>query len=91
MKIPFFKNLFKKKTKIPELVTEEPLRAVDIIAPSFIEIKQNYIKIGERLAKTYFIFSYPRYLTTGWVSPIINLNFPMDISFHFHQEKLLPR
>jgi len=36
------------------------------------------------MAKTYFIFSYPRYITTGWLSPIINLNIPMDIAFYFH-------
>ncbi|MBM3251012.1 MAG: DUF87 domain-containing protein [Candidatus Nealsonbacteria bacterium] len=81
MKIPFLK----KKTKIPEeIFPEEPLKISDIIAPSFIEVKQNYLKIGERLAKSYFIFSYPRYLTAGWLSPIINLNVPMDISFYFH-------
>ncbi len=81
MKFPFFKN----KTKIPEeFFQKEPLRIADIVAPSFIEVKQNYIKIGEQFAKSYFIFSYPRYLSTGWLSPIINLNTPMDISFYLH-------
>lgn len=68
------------------------MRIADIVAPSFIEVKQNYIKLGERLAKTYFVFSYPRYLSSAWLSPIINLNFPMDISFHLHpvaSEKVL--
>lgn len=84
MKIPFLEK-FKKKSKIPEeLFAEEPLRITDIIAPSSLEVKQNYLMIGERFAKSYFIFSYPRYLTTGWLSPIINLNVPMDISFHIH-------
>ena len=73
-------NFFKKKTKIPkEFFQKEPLRSADVIAPSFIEVKQNYIKIGEQFSKTYFIFSYPRYLSTGWLSPIINLNIPMDV------------
>lgn len=89
MKIPFLK----KKTKISEeLFQKEPLRITDIVSPSFIEVKQNYLKIGEQLAKSYFIFSYPRYLTTGWFSPIINLNVPMDISFYVHpvaSEKIL--
>lgn len=89
MKLPFLK----RKTKIQEeFFVEEPLGLADIIAPSFIEAKQNYLKIGERLAKSYFIFSFPRYLTTGWFSPIINLNVPMDISFYLHpvaSEKIL--
>ena len=93
MKIPFLKKFLKPKTKVQEeLFAEEPMRLTDIVAPSFIEVKQNYIKIGERFAKSYFIFSYPRYLSTGWLSPIINLNVPIDISFYLHpvpSEKIL--
>ncbi len=92
MHLPFLKKL-KKKSKIPEeFFAEEPIRITDIVAPSFIEIKQNHLKIGERFAKSYFIFSFPRYLSTGWLSPIINLNVPMDVSFHLHpvaSEKIL--
>jgi len=92
MHLPFLKKL-KKKSEIPEeFFAEEPMGIADIVAPSFIEIKQNHLKIGERFAKSYFIFSFPRYLSTGWLSPIINLNVPMDVSFHLHpvaSEKIL--
>lgn len=81
MKLPFFK---KKKTITDEIFDIKPLGITDIIAPSSIEIKNNYINIGERMSKSYFVFSYPRYLSTGWLSPIINLNVPMDISFYLH-------
>lgn len=85
MKIPLLNKILKKKEEIPEgIISEEPFRINDFVAPSFIEIKQNFLKIGERLAKTYFIFSYPRYLSTGWLSPMINLNVPLDISFYLH-------
>jgi conjugal transfer ATP-binding protein TraC len=88
--LPFLK---KRRTDIDdELFSQEPLNIVDIVAPSFIEVNQGFVKVGERMAKTYFIFSYPRYLTSGWLSPIINLNHPMDISFFFHpvpSEKVL--
>lgn len=91
MALPFLRS-FKKKSEISEIISEEPLKIADLVAPSFIEVKQNYLKIGERLAKSYFIFSYPRYLSTGWLSPIINLNVPLDIAFHIHpisSEKIL--
>ncbi len=88
-------NIFKKKTEIPEeFFQKEPLRIIDVVAPSFVEVKQSYIKIGEQFTKSYFIFSYPRYLSTGWLSPIINLDIPMDISFHLHpisNEKILKK
>ena len=80
-------KLFKKQTKqkIPEKIFEaEAIRAVDIVAPASIEIKSANLKLGERFAQSYFIFSYPRYLTTGWFAPIINMDIPMDISFFIH-------
>lgn len=91
MKLPFLK---KRKPKISKFAKEESLEIADIVAPSSIEIKQNYLKIGEQFAKSYFVFSYPRYLSTGWLSPIINLNIPMDISFHLYpieSEKILKK
>ena len=84
MKIPFLDKLQGKKEIEGEMFDIKPIGIADIIAPSSIEVKNSFIKIGERMAKSYFIFSYPRYLSTGWLSPIINLNVPMDISFYLH-------
>jgi conjugal transfer ATP-binding protein TraC len=82
IKIPFFK---KQRPEIPEKIFEEDIiKATDIIAPSSITITPNYIKLGERFAKSFFIFSYPRELGTSWFSPVINLDVPMDISFFIH-------
>lgn len=75
----------KRKPKVPEFPSrEEVITVADIISPASIEIKPNYLKIGERFARSYFIFSYPRYLSTGWLSPIINLNYPLLISIYYH-------
>ena len=78
-------GLFKKKEKeIPEIYKQEPIGIRDIISPASIEVSSNFIKIGERFAKAFFIFSYPRYLSTGWFSPVINLDIPMDVSLFLH-------
>jgi len=75
---------FGRKKQIPEVYKEASIDLQDIIAPSLIEVRQNCIKIGERIAKTFFIFSYPRYLSTGWFSPVINLGIPMDVALFLH-------
>ena len=81
MRLPFLK----KRRRIPEKIFEAPKIDIrDIIAPSSIALSPNSLKLGKRLARSFFIFSYPRYLSTAWISPIINLNAPMDISFHIH-------
>jgi conjugal transfer ATP-binding protein TraC len=81
-------GLFNNKNKereIPEKIFEEDIiRANDIIAPASIAIAPNNLTLGERLAKSFFIFSYPRELTTAWLSPVVNLDAPMDISFFIH-------
>ncbi len=82
MKLPSFF----KKGKIIEKLEIQPaeIKVEDIIAPSSIEVKQNYIKLGERFCKSFFVFSYPRYLSAGWLSPVVNLNYSLDISLHIH-------
>jgi len=87
MKIPFLEKILgkKKEEEISEKIFEqEAIDVRDIIAPPHIKISQDHLKLGERFSKSFFIFSYPRYLNTGWFSPIINLNTPMDISFFIH-------
>ena len=82
IKIPFFK---KRATEIPEKIFEAPtIEAKDIIAPSSIVVASDHLKMGKIFAKSFFIFSYPRYLSTAWFSPVINLDTPMDISFHVY-------
>lgn len=81
MNFPFLK---KQQNIAEKLFVKDILDIKDIIAPSFIEVKQSHIKMGERLSKSFFIFSYPRYLNTGWFSSVINLDAPMDISFFIH-------
>jgi len=81
MDFPFFK----KERKIPEKIFEaESLNVRDFIAPSSIEIQQSFLRVGEKMAKSFFVFSYPRYLSTGWFSSVINLDTPMDIAFFIH-------
>jgi len=56
----------------------------DIVAPSAIEVSPNHLRIGDKLTKTFFVYNYPRYLSSGWFSPVINLPNLMDISIFIH-------
>jgi type IV secretory pathway VirB4 component len=56
----------------------------NLIAPPALEINPTYLRIGNKLARTLFIFTYPRYLSTGWFSPVINLPNLLDISIFIH-------
>lgn len=56
----------------------------DIIAPSKLEIDFDYIKIGDTYLRTLFVGGYPRFVTPGWLEPVINFNHSMDISFYIY-------
>ena len=56
----------------------------DIIAPSALEINSNFIRLGEKYARTMFVFSLPRYLSSNWFAPVINLDKIFDISIFIH-------
>ena len=84
MELPFLKKS-EQGLEIPEKIFEaEPLNVVDFVSPPGLEVNSNFIRLGKKIAKTFFIFSYPRYLSAVWLSPVINLDVSMDISFFIH-------
>jgi len=81
MKIPFLKR---KRRALPELPKKEVLTFWDFISPTSLVFYPDHFVLGRRLGRTYFIAAYPRYLSEVWLSPIINLEIPMDIALHIH-------
>jgi len=92
-----FKKLLGKETQetvdtkvstlavLPEEIYQSAnLELQDIIAPSALKIEPKSINLGEKIARTFFIISYPRFLTDNWFSPIINLDKVFDISIFIH-------
>ena len=81
-------NLFtKKELPVGEAPTATPrsgIKFADILAPSALEINSQYLQLGSKFLKTFFVISYPRYLNTGWFSPIVNLDKIFDISIFIH-------
>src|SRR3989339_767911 len=56
----------------------------DLIAPSAFRVESNFIQLGEVFLRTIFVITYPRYISVGWSTPILNLNITMDISMFFY-------
>jgi conjugal transfer ATP-binding protein TraC len=69
-------------------IFEKGLTSVrDLIAPSSMEIERDGLKIGNQFIRTLFIYAYPRYLYTNWLSPIINYDATIDISMFIYPVK----
>jgi len=84
----FFGNKNKEPSITPvfpdEIYRSAVLELKDVIAPSALEVSANHVRLGEKLARTLFVFSFPRMLTTNWFSQIINMDKVFDVSMFVH-------
>jgi conjugal transfer ATP-binding protein TraC len=82
------RNKDKKPPVLPilpqEIYEKGVLDLQDVIAPHALKIDPRELNLGEKIARTFFVISYPRFLTTGWFSPIINMDKVIDISIYIH-------
>ena len=87
-----FDSLFKKEAKREDISSILPkeifeagaLELKDIIAPSALKVSPKEINLGEKILRSFFVISYPRYLAEGWFSPIINMDKVFDVSIFVH-------
>ena len=54
----------------------------NIIAPAGLKIESQSINLSGKIAKSFFVTSYPRYLDDSWLAPIINLDKVFNVSIH---------
>lgn len=67
-----------------EIYKAAALELQDVLAPSAVEISSSYMKIGDKFAKSFFVISYPKFLTAGWLGEVINMDALLDISIQIH-------
>jgi len=63
-----------------EMYRASTLELKDIIAPSALKVTPRSLNLGDKIVRTFFVISYPRYLSESWFAPIINLDRIFDIS-----------
>src|SRR4051812_6577118 len=91
----FFDNLLGKKGNKDEVMHPTSilpkeifqaglLELKDIIAPSALKINPRELDLGEKMLRSFFVISYPRFLTEEWFSPILNMDKVFDISLFIH-------
>lgn len=56
----------------------------DIVAPSFVEVDFNHIKIDDRFYRTLYIVGYPRYISANWLYSVITFDHPLYISMYIY-------
>jgi type IV secretory pathway VirB4 component len=89
--MPF--NLFgKKESGMPGTAEgQQPTLAAsgmpsikDLVAPPGMKISSNNLQIGGKISRTLFVFTYPRYLNTNWLSPLLTIDREINVSMFIH-------
>src|SRR3990167_3098222 len=70
--------------QIVETIGSGMVDVKDIIAPPAIEVDFDFIQIGNMFYRTLFVSGYPRFVGANWLSPIINFDHSLDISFYYY-------
>ncbi|MFN3693254.1 MAG: VirB4-like conjugal transfer ATPase, CD1110 family [Candidatus Paceibacteria bacterium] len=65
-------------------MSDSLLTLTDVVAPSAISITPRSINISGTMARVFYAVSYPRYLTDGWLEPVLNMEKELDVSIVIH-------
>lgn len=56
----------------------------DLIAPSSLQFTNSYFELNGKFARTFFALAYPRFLSSNWLSFIINSESALDVSMFIY-------
>jgi|SRR5579872_129579 len=56
----------------------------DILAPSALNFNNSYFELNGKFGRSFFVLTYPRFLSTDWLSNIISMDTPMDMSMFIY-------
>lgn len=69
-----------KKTQ--QEIEKSSASMLDFVAPASFTVTPNWVQINNLYLKTLFVYSYPRFLNSNWLSPVINYDITMDVGIH---------
>lgn len=87
----FFKKTSKKPTvdlppsqNVGAYLAKGSVSIKDLIAPSYIEIDFNHLKIDDKYYRTLYVVGYPRYVSPNWLYSLITFDHPLYISMYIY-------
>ena len=75
------KQTLQRQLAEAEKIYQQGLASVrDLISPSSFEIHYDHLSLSGVFVRSFFVYAYPRFLETNWMSPIINFDATVDVS-----------
>jgi len=78
------KSLKKAEPTPAEKLAQAQVTVRDLIAPSALDVSSSHLRLDNYFVKTIFVFAYPRFLYTNWLSSVINFDMMMDVGMYVY-------
>lgn len=78
------KSVDQKLADIERTYREGLTTLKDLIAPSALEFQSTHFLLNGKFARSFFVLAYPRFLSTNWLSFIINSESALDVSMFIY-------
>lgn len=65
-------------------MSEQLMTLIDVIAPSAVQFTSRSLNLSGMQARVLYAVAYPRYLTEGWLEPVLSLERELDIAIYVH-------
>lgn len=81
---------FNRKGLTPEQVESDRIfhqgmaNVLDLISPAAFNITTNYLELSGLYVKGLFVVTYPQFVHSNWLSPIINFDLTLDVSMYIY-------
>ncbi len=69
---------------VADVMAKGTLSIKDIIAPSFVEVDFNHIKIDDKYYRSLYVVGYPRYVNANWLYSLITFDHPVYTSMYIY-------
>lgn len=72
------------KNNVGQMLSSGITSIKDIVAPSYIEVDFNHIKVDEKYYRTLFVVGYPRFVSSNWLYSLITFDHPLYIAMFIY-------
>src|SRR3989344_8525664 len=74
----------KEAKNVADILAKGTVEVLDMIAPSYVEVDFNHIKVDAKYYRTLFVVGYPRYVSANWLQSLITYDHPLNISMYIY-------
>lgn len=78
------RNLSQRLGDVEKTYKEGLTTLKDLLAPAALKFQSSYFELNGKLARSFFVLAYPRFLSTNWLSFIIQAEGALDLSMFIY-------